>query len=206
MRRKLPVVLIALSAGLYASCSPEGNPEDEIVQPETMKSIGDEAAFTPDSDWPLFQRRTHPVKYPPVSFLGPDMTPTWLADFDGKIVVLNFWATWCGPCREEMPSLDRLQAAFPDGDVLVVALSNDRKGLDVVLPFLASIKVERLQPYYEENLAVSRVMGIKGYPSTVIFDRTGREIGRVLKPTEWDSQEAIALIEKELGSRKNWKK
>jgi len=215
MRRPVQLLLIVLSAGLYASCSPEGNPEDEIVQPEAPYTIGksiedsdtftpdsgtftpDSDTFTPDSDWPLFQRRTQPVSYPPVSFLGPDMGTVSLADFKGKIVVLNFWATWCGPCREEMPSLDRLQAAFPDGDVVVIALSNDRKGPEVVLPFLASIEVD-LQPYYEENLDVSRTMGIKGYPTTVIFDPEGQEIGRVLRPTEWDGAQAISLIRKEL--------
>ena len=201
MRRYVQFLLIVLSAGLYASCSPEGNPEDDIVAPEIMKSIEDSGTFTPDSNWPLFQRRVEKVSHQPISFLGPDMEPVWLGDFEGKIVVLNFWATWCGPCREEMPSLDRLQVSFPGGDVVVIALSNDRKGPEVVLPFLASINIETLAPYYEENLAVSRAMGIKGYPTTVIFDPEGQEIGRVLKPVEWDSADALSFIEGELAGR-----
>jgi hypothetical protein len=69
------------------------------------------------------------------------------------------------------------------------------------LPFLASINIETLAPYFEENLAVSRAMGIKGYPTTVIFNPEGQEIGRVLKPTEWDSAASLALIKGELAAR-----
>ncbi len=205
MRRYVQFLLIILSAGLYASCSPEGNPEDDIVAPgapnTTGESIENSGTFTPDSNWPLFQRRVDKVSYPTLSFLGPEMKPVELEAFQGKIVVLNFWATWCGPCREEMPSLERLQDAFPGGDVVVIALSNDRKGPEVVLPFLASINIETLAPYFEENLAVSRAMGIKGYPTTVIFNPEGQEIGRVLKPTEWDSAASLALIKGELAAR-----
>jgi len=187
-------MLIVLSAGLYASCSPEGNPEEEIAQPQTMKSIEEPTAFIPNADWPLYQHRVTPVSYPPLSFLGPDMQPVWLEAFEGKFVVLNFWATWCGPCKEEMPSLDRLQAAFSADDVVVIALSNDRTGPDAVLPFFRQIEVSNLQPYYEENLGVSRIMSVKGYPTTVIFNRDGQEVGRVIKPAEWDGPEAVALI------------
>ena len=161
-----------------------------------MKSAGESTAFKADSDWPLFHNRTSDITYPALSFLGPVQETVPFEGFKGRIVVLNFWATWCGPCKEEMPSLDRLQAAFSTDDLMVVALSNDRKGPEVVLPFFERTNIENLQPYYEENLSVSRQMGITGYPTTIIFDRHGREIGRVATPAEWDSPEVIEFLGK----------
>ena len=196
VRHHFRLLFIILSAGLYASCSPEGNPEEEIASSQTMKSAKESTAFNADSDWPIFQHRTSNITFPALSFLGPNQEAVRFVEFQGKIVVLNFWATWCGPCKEEMPSLDRLQAAFSTNELVVVALSNDRKGPEVVMPFFERINVENLDPYYEEKLSVSRRMGVTGYPTTIIFDRHGREIGRVATPAQWDSPDIIEFIEK----------
>ncbi|MBJ6128425.1 TlpA family protein disulfide reductase [Microvirga splendida] len=135
-----------------------------------------------------------PREVPEISFKDDNGRPVALADLRGKIVVLNVWATWCSPCREEMPALDRLQAQFDRKDVEVVALSIDRKGLDPVRKFLASVGVRHLPPYIDESGGASRSLGLVGLPGTLVIDRDGREIGRLLGAAEWDSPETVEFL------------
>lgn len=135
-----------------------------------------------------------PREVPEISFKDDNGRPVALADLRGKIVVLNVWATWCVPCREEMPALDRLQARFDRKDVEVVPLSIDRKGLDPVRKFLASVGVRHLVPYIDESGGASRSLGLVGLPGTLVIDRDGREIGRLLGAAEWDSPETVEFL------------
>lgn len=127
--------------------------------------------------------------------LGPDGKRARIADFEGKIVLLNFWATWCGPCIEEMPSLQRLQAARGGEDFTVIALSQDFRGWQVVAPFLARHDLSGLPVYVDEKTAIARPLGLRGLPTTLLLDRQGREIGRLQGSADWDSPEALALID-----------
>lgn len=104
--------------------------------------------------------------------------PLTLSDFRDRVVILNVWATWCLPCREEMPTLDRLQAKFDPQDVAVIALSLDRKGLGPVHKFFNGIGVKHLRPYNDESAQAWRQLGLAGLPGTLVIDRAGREIGR----------------------------
>lgn len=117
-----------------------------------------------------------------------------LADFRGKLVLLNLWATWCPSCRAEMPTLDRLQSRFGGADLEVVALSIDRGGQAVVKSFYDEINVQRLAIYVDATAAAGSKLGIIGLPTTLLLDRTGSEIGRVTGPAEWDSPEVIDTI------------
>lgn len=166
-----------------------------------MQSVTIEDTFSPDSDWPLAQMRAELVAYPPSAFLDVALEPIWLHERSARLTVLNFWATWCGPCKEEMPSLDALQARFDPNDIYVLTLSNDRKGPEVVLPFFEKTGLTHLQPYYEENLSVSRVMGVQGYPTTIVLDQEGRELARVVKPADWNGPEAVGFLEKLLAQQ-----
>ena len=121
--------------------------------------------------------------------------PTDLAAFRGRIVVLNLWATWCLPCREEMPSLERLQAAFKDKPVSVVALSVDRAGAERVTAFLDELKLHDLAVYRDPTTAATRTLKVPGLPATLLIDREGREVGRVLGLTEWDSDVAKQAVQ-----------
>lgn len=117
-----------------------------------------------------------------------------LADYEGKVVVLNFWATWCPPCRAEMPGIDRLSGEMAGDDVEVLALSTDRFDVERVAAFFDEINVEHLRVLQDRKGAVARRAGVLGLPVTVILDRQGREIGRVQGEAEWDSADVKAII------------
>lgn len=117
-----------------------------------------------------------------------------LADFKGKVVLLNIWATWCGPCRKEMPALDRLQAALGGPDFEVVALSIDRGGADAVRKFFAEIGIRHLAMYLDGTGRATRELSAVGLPTTLLIGRDGLEIGRLIGPAEWDSVEALAFV------------
>jgi thiol-disulfide isomerase/thioredoxin len=129
-----------------------------------------------------------------------DGKPMSLADFKGRVVLVNFWATWCGPCVAEMPALDRLQAQLGGEDFAVVTLSEDRNPA-VIAPFYETHGLDHLKRYHDPSGAVSRAFGIRGLPTSVLIDRQGREVGRLEGPAEWDSSEALALLRHFIGQQ-----
>jgi thiol-disulfide isomerase/thioredoxin len=139
---------------------------------------------------------TPPKPVPALTFQTLDGVETTLAAFQGKVVVLNLWATWCAPCREEMPSLDRLQATFADRDVIVLALSVDRAGPERVQQFLAEIGVHQVHVYRDPTAAATRALKLPGLPATLLIDRQGREAARVLGIAPWDGPAAVAAVER----------
>ncbi|MEK0082595.1 TlpA family protein disulfide reductase [Benzoatithermus flavus] len=139
-------------------------------------------------------RTSEPKPLPPLAFETMDGKPASLEDFRGKVVVLNLWATWCAPCREEMPSLDRLQARFEDQPVVVLALSVDRAGPERVEAFLNEIGVQRLHVYRDPKAAATRAVGVPGLPATILVDKAGNETGRVLGIARWDGPEAVRAV------------
>lgn len=139
-------------------------------------------------------RTAEPKPLPELRFLDMEGNETGLAAYIGKVVVLNLWATWCAPCREEMPSLDRLQAAFKDQPVAVLALSVDRAGPERVKAFLDEIAVEHLRIYRDPKMTTTRALKLPGLPATILVDKAGREAGRVLGIATWDGPEAIEAV------------
>lgn len=137
-----------------------------------------------------------PKPLPELRFLDLAGNETSLEAFKGQVVVLNLWATWCAPCREEMPALDRLQARFKDRPVIVLALSVDRAGPERVQAFLAEIGVQHLHVYRDPKAAATRALKVPGLPATILIDRQGREVGRVLGIAAWDGPAAVAAIER----------
>ena len=121
-----------------------------------------------------------------------------LADFRDRIVLLNVWATWCGPCRREMPALDRLQAKLGGPNFEVLALSIDSGGLDRVRPFFDKIGIKNLTIYLDRSSAAMTALDIVGVPTTLLIDGEGKEIKRWLGPSEWDSPEIESLIRRQL--------
>jgi thiol-disulfide isomerase/thioredoxin len=142
---------------------------------------------------------TEPKPAPDLTFLDAEGNEVRLADFQGEVVVLNLWATWCAPCRREMPSLDRLQAKYRGAGLEVIALSLDRGDVAKVREFFEELEITSLAVYHDPTARAGRELGAPGLPTTVVIDRAGREVGRLLGPAEWDSEEALAVIKALLG-------
>lgn len=121
-----------------------------------------------------------------------------LQDFRGKFLLLNVWATWCVPCRKEMPTLDRLQQKLGGPDFAVIALSIDQGGADVVRSFYDDVAIQALRIYVDKTSAAMTDLGVAAIPATLLIDRQGREIGRKLGPAEWDSTEMITMIREQM--------
>lgn len=130
---------------------------------------------------------------PDIVYLGGGGEEIRLADYRGKVILVNFWATWCGPCVEEMPALSRLQARLGGDDFDVVTISLDRS-VEEARDFYERMSLDNLPLIHDSALASPSRIGAMGLPMSVLYDRRGIEIGRVPAPAEWDSAEAIALI------------
>jgi thiol-disulfide isomerase/thioredoxin len=135
-----------------------------------------------------------PRQLPEVVFQDDSGAELSLADFKGRFLLLNLWATWCVPCREEMPTLDSLQAKLGGDDFEVVALSVDRAGMPVVRSFYREIGISHLALYIDSSMKASFALAV-GLPTTMLIDRKGREIGRLVGPARWDSPEMIETIQ-----------
>lgn len=129
---------------------------------------------------------------------GRDLT---LADFRGRVVLLNIWATWCVPCREEMPMLDALQDKLGGDDFHVLPLSIDRAGMEIVRRFYNEIGIRHLDTYLAEDIRVMAAFAVVGLPTTILIDRDGFERGRLVGPAEWDSPQIRAQIQTIINQR-----
>jgi thiol-disulfide isomerase/thioredoxin len=136
-----------------------------------------------------------PVDLPGVTFTDADGKSKSLADFSGKVVLLNIWATWCVPCREEMPALDKLQTKLGGNDFAVVAVNIDKGGPDKAAAFLSETGATNLALYTDPSGKLFSVLKVIGMPTTLLIDGDGREIARLVGPADWASPEAIAVIE-----------
>ncbi len=142
-----------------------------------------------------FEARTEPVQVPLTPLSTKDNGERTLADLRGKVVFVNFWATWCGPCVREMPTIARLQDELRDEPFAVAIVSQDRDGWRRIEPFLTRrLKLEFEYSFLDEGLKFSRAMGVRSLPVVAIVDAEGNEVGRLVGGAEWDSPEALALV------------
>ena len=185
--------LIGLAAVYFTSSRPD-NAVTRIGAETAERTVGP-AADNSKSGLLAFVRKPQPTAMPEFRFTDADGKEMTLADFKGKTVLLNLWATWCGPCREEMPGLDRLQAELGGDNFEVVALSLDRGGIEASQRFLDQIKVKSLATYVDATGKASKPLRVIGMPTTLLIDADGREVGRLIGPAEWDSTAAKKLIE-----------
>lgn len=180
--------IVAALAGLAALALVLRQPREGAAPPPAFAGLS--SNFSPfDTPRPV----------PEVPFADRDGRARLLADWKGKVVLVNFWATWCPPCVAEMPALDRLQKELGGGDFEVVAVSVDREGMKLVEPFLARYQLSSLTPYLNPDASLFRAFGEKTLPLTYIIGRDGRAVGRMEGAAEWDSAGGKRLIRHYLG-------
>lgn len=167
----------------------------------TALGIGANAALAGEIDWQAAHdgglaklAQTDPTPVPETAFTDPTGGTHSLADYRGKVVLLNFWATWCAPCREEMPSLDALQAELGGADFQVVAIAAGHNPPPAIEKFLTEAGITNLPVLLDPRQGLAREMGVMGMPVTILIDRDGNEIARLIGGADWASDSAKTLI------------
>jgi thiol-disulfide isomerase/thioredoxin len=185
------VILVGVAAVLYviatASFKPSGPADLTEFKKGTLVKL----------DVPATPRAA-----PTTVFTSLDGKPTTLADFKGRVVVMNLWATWCAPCKAEMPTLAKLQAVYATQPVTVLPISVDRDSdLNLINEEMAANPP--LKTYRDPGYKLSFAMDPRaaGYPTTVIYDRQGRERARMAGPADWSGPEARGIVEKLLAEK-----
>lgn len=179
------VVVLGLAAGaVYRELTAPGESAASVSVPGLTATTGTPEAAPAGTGRML----------PDLRFVDGAGAPRALSDFRGRVVLLNLWATWCVPCREEMPALDRLQAALGGPGFEVVALAIDRDGIAAVKSFYEELDVRNLRIYVDQNGDALGKLGSFGIPLSVLVGRDGRELWRVIGPREWDQPVEVNRI------------
>jgi len=201
--RRLAIIVVVGFAGLaiglaaiygigamHGNADPACRPSAELAKRLAPLARGEVAAINIAAE---------PKRLPELTFTDAAGQPRRLADFQGRTVLLNLWATWCVPCRKEMPALDALQGKLGDDTFQVVAVNIDTRNLDKPKAWLEEIGIKRLGYYadpsakvFQELKAVGKAIGM---PTTLLVDPQGCELGVLAGPAEWASDDAVKLIE-----------
>jgi thiol-disulfide isomerase/thioredoxin len=172
-----------------------GRPDNERGEGSRPQSVqGSSASPLLTGAMTTFVLKKPPAALPDVHFVNGKGEEVGLSSFTGKIVLLNLWATWCAPCREEMPALERLQKELGSDKFQVVALAVDKAGLDGARKFLKDNKIDGLALYADPTARVGTELKVIGMPTTILINAEGREIGRLIGPAAWDGPAAQRLI------------
>ncbi|SLN26437.1 Thiol:disulfide interchange protein TlpA [Roseovarius gaetbuli] len=148
-----------------------------------------------DGDMKKLNFHSAPKTVPDTAFERGEGGTGTLADYRGQYILLNFWATWCAPCRVEMPTLSNLQTALGGDDFKVVTIATGRNAPTAMTKFFDEIGVENLPLHRDPKSALARQLGIFGLPITLIIDPDGREIARLQGDAHWDSDSAKAILQ-----------
>ena len=187
---------VLAGAGLYGTLRLTGNSGDGACSAsrETLARLAPLAR----GEIAAFAVAPEPAAAPPLAFDGPDGARRTLADFRGRAVLLNLWATWCEPCKREMPALDRVQAEFGGPSFEVVAVNVDTRNLERPRQWLQAAGIERLAYYSDREARIfqdlRRSGDTEGLPATLLIDAAGCRLGRLAGWAEWASPDGLALI------------
>jgi thiol-disulfide isomerase/thioredoxin len=190
LRPEIVSLLVAAAALSLAGCDRQsgGEPQGNAAAPAPAAANASAAYPTGRLD-----RSFAGTAAPSVEFRDPDGEIATIADFRGKPLLVNLWATWCAPCVVEMPSLDRL--ATREGERLqLLALSQDIEGREAVARFFEERGLRNLEPYLDDQMAFMTSLRISTLPTTILYDAQGREVWRMTGMAEWESARIEGLL------------
>ena len=164
----------------------------------TPRKVSDAA---PASAMAAFIKHSAPKDIAAFSFADSTGAVKDLSAWKGRVVLLNLWATWCAPCRKEMPELAKLQKLMGSPDFEVLALSEDLKGAEASAAFLKEIGADNLALYIDPKATALAAIQSVGLPTTLLIDRNGKEVGRLLGPADWASEDAQKLVRAALDAK-----
>ena len=134
--------------------------------------------------------------YDNVIFLDQKDKKINIKDFNGNLVLLNFWATWCEPCKEEMPSLDRLQNNLELNNIKVFAINISKESLKKINDFFQELNIEYLEPYFDAPTTLAKTLSLRGVPTSILFNKEGKEFARIIGSIDFDNLEFIEWLKK----------
>jgi thiol-disulfide isomerase/thioredoxin len=147
---------------------------------------------------PGFQLHATPLPVGDIAFLDVEGRTVRLADFKGRVVLINLWATWCPPCRAEMPSLQELQKLLGPEGLVVAPVSLDQKGKALVVPFYRENNLQTLPMFFDPEMRLNPALKLRGVPSSVLIGRDGWEIGRLEGPYPWADKRMVGFLRRVL--------
>jgi len=135
-----------------------------------------------------------PKKVTDIVFRNSENLSVSLADFKDKLVIINFWATWCAPCREEMPSLDILQSNKKINNLVILPINVGKENLDKAKKFFEDLKIKNLKIYYESSIKLANNFSLVGLPTTILINKNGEEFARILGSIDFENEDFIEWL------------
>ena len=133
----------------------------------------------------------NPKLYKDVIFMDVNQKNVNLDDFNGKLVILNFWATWCAPCREEMPSLDNLQSNTKLDNLKIFPINIGQEDIAKSESFFKELNIKNLDIYIDAPITLAKKFALRGVPTTILFNKEGKEFARIMGSIDFDDEEFI---------------
>jgi len=133
----------------------------------------------------------NPKIYKNVIFKDINQKDVNLDDFNGKLLILNFWATWCSPCREEMPSLDRLQSNSNFKNIKIFPINIGQEGVSKSESFFKELNIKNLEIYFDAPITLAKKFALRGVPTTILFNKEGKEFARIIGSIDFNDKEFI---------------
>lgn len=189
------------SAVLYAALALGANASGGLPALAGPAPDAGQLAALREGDMKKLEVHAEPKAVPDIAFKDADGKEHRISDYRGKYLVVNFWATWCAPCRKEMPTLDRLQAEMGGDDLQVLPIATIRNTLPAVKRFFAEDGIKALPILIDPQAELAHRMGVMGLPVTVIVNPEGQEIGRLIGEADWSGDDARAVLGALIGAR-----
>jgi thiol-disulfide isomerase/thioredoxin len=188
-RASAVAVLLAALAGVLVHYFDTGN--NDVLRP-----LGTLSAFSDGRAVPDMLFIDDPVSPPPLTFEIESGASVELSNFRGKVTLVNLWATWCAPCRDELGALDRLQARLGDADFEVVAIALDDSGGGAIRDYFEAAQIRSLDVYVDPDLALLPALQVPGLPTSLLLDRDGRIVVRFYGAHSWDRRPIIDFLDR----------